>query len=189
MGENMNYPDNPIDFIKQYSFSDKQQVYTNGSELISVFRVGQMIEHYMSDLTPQQIKDMQFCLREKSRECAELRRELQELKNKKNDGWIPVEIKLPPNAKHEGAFCPKYQVMTKYGVTEGWYNPNEKGWYVLIWFMTKRYLNSEVDFDKGDVPKMVFLPDEVNSERNILIAWKEMELYRPERSDNHDGGK
>ena len=82
MGENMNYPDNPIDFIKQYSFSDKQRVYTNGSELISAFRVGQMIEHYMSDLTPQQIKDMQFCLREKSRECVELRRELQELKER-----------------------------------------------------------------------------------------------------------
>lgn len=79
MGENMNYPDSPIDFIKQYSFSDKQRVYTNGSELISVFRVGQMIEHYMSDFTPQQIKDMQFCLREKSRECAELRRRIREL--------------------------------------------------------------------------------------------------------------
>ena len=88
MGENMNYPDNPIDFIKQYSFSDKQRVYTNGSELISAFRVGQMIEHYMSDLTPQQIKDMQFCLREKSRECAELRRELQEMK-KRNE---PMKI-------------------------------------------------------------------------------------------------
>lgn len=82
MGESMNYPDNPIDFMKQYSFSDKQRVYTNGSELISVFRVGQMIDHYMSDLTPQQIKDMQFCLREKSRECVELRRELQELKER-----------------------------------------------------------------------------------------------------------
>lgn len=48
-----------------------------------------------TDLTPQQIKDMQFCLREKSRECGELRREIQELKNKKNDGWIPVEERLP----------------------------------------------------------------------------------------------
>ena len=44
MGENMNYPDNPIDFIKKYSFSDKLRIYTNGSDLISVFRVGQMIE-------------------------------------------------------------------------------------------------------------------------------------------------
>lgn len=93
MGENMNYPENPIDFIKQYSFSDKQRVYTNGSELISVFRVGQMLEHYMSDLTPQQIKDMQFCLREKSRECAELRRELQVLK-KRDMAWECLKDKV-----------------------------------------------------------------------------------------------
>ena len=108
------------------------------------------------------------------------------VKNHINDGWIPVDRELPPNAKHEGAFCPKYQVMTKYGVTEGWYNPDAEGWYVLIWFMTDRYLESEIDFDKGDNPKIVFLTDEVNSKRNILTAWKEMELYHPERSDNHD---
>lgn len=82
MGENMNYPENPVDFINQYSFIDKHEIYTNGAEVIPVFRVGQMIDHYMSDLTPQQIKDMQFCLREKSRECVELRRELQELKER-----------------------------------------------------------------------------------------------------------
>ena len=113
MGENMNYPENPIDFIKQYSFSDKQRVYTNGSELISVFRVGQMLEHYMSDLTPQQIKDMQFCLREKSRECAELRREIQELKER-DTAKRPVEFdghwyKCPGCGKYAGGlkgnFC------------------------------------------------------------------------------------
>ena len=100
-----------------------------------------------------------------------------------NDGWIPVERELPPNAKHKGAFCPRYQVMTKYGVTDGWYNPDAKGWYVLIWFITERYLESEIDFDRGDNPKVVFLPDEVNSARNILTAWKQMEPYRPERSE------
>ena len=42
------------------------------------------------------------------------------LRKHMNDGWIPVEKELPPNAKQKGAFCPKYQVMTKYGVTEGW---------------------------------------------------------------------
>lgn len=104
-----------------------------------------------------------------------------------NDGWIPVGRELPPNAKHKGAFCPKYQVMTKFGETYGWYNPDVKGWYVLIWFMTDRYLESEIDFDKGDNPKIVFLPDEVNSKQNILIAWKEAEPYHPERSENHDG--
>lgn len=98
-----------------------------------------------------------------------------------NDGWIPVERGLPPNAKHEGEFCPKYQVMTKYGVTEGWYNPDEEGWYVLIWFMTERYKDSEVDLDMGDVPKVVFLPDEVNNARHILTAWHPLpEPYRQE---------
>lgn len=45
--------------------------------------VNRLAEYENTDLTPQQIKDMQFCLREKSRECAELRRKLQEMKNKK----------------------------------------------------------------------------------------------------------
>ena len=89
-----------------------------------------------------------------------------------NDGWTLVERELPPNAKHKGAFCPRYRVMTKYGVTDGWYNPDAKGWYVLIWFITERYLESEIDFDRGDNPKVVFLPDEVNSAENILTAWK-----------------
>ena len=109
------------------------------------------------------------------------------IKKHMNDGWIPVGRELPPNAKHKGTFCPKYQVMTKYGVTEGWYNPDAEGWYVLIWFMTDRYLESEIDFDKGDNPKIVFLPDEVNSKQNILIAWKEADPYQAERSDNNDG--
>ena len=100
-----------------------------------------------------------------------------------NDGWTLVERELPPNAKHKGAFCPKVRVMTKFGETCGWYNPDAKGWYVLIWFITERYLESEIDFDRGDNPKVVFLPDEVNSARNILTAWKQMEPYRPERSE------
>ena len=46
MGDVMNFPDNPLDFINSYSFKDEDQVYTNGAELISVLRVKQMIEHY-----------------------------------------------------------------------------------------------------------------------------------------------
>lgn len=102
-----------------------------------------------------------------------------------NDGWISVEKELPPNAKHEGTFCPKYQVMTKYGVTEGWYNPYRKGWYILMWFMTGRCLDSEVDFDRGDVPRVVFLSDEFNNEANILTAWQPLsQPYCSERRDN-----
>lgn len=92
------------------------------------------------------------------------------------DDWIPVEERLPENAKHKGTFCPKYQVDTKYGVTEGWYNPDVKSWYCLFWFMTKRYLQHEIDFKKGDAPEVVRVP----LESDIVIAWRPLpEAYRP----------
>lgn len=110
------------------------------------------------------------------------------IRNHMNDGWIPVERELPPNAKHKGSFCPKVRVMTKFGETYGWYNPDRESWYVLAWFMTDRYLDSEIDFDRGDKPKIVRLPDEVNDKTHILIAWRPLlEPYRPERSNDHDG--
>ena len=120
--------------------------------------------------------------------CAGLREAEGIIRNHMNDGWMPVERELPPNAKHKGSFCPKVRVMTKFGETYGWYNPDRESWYVLAWFMTDRYLDSEIDFDRGDKPKIVRLPDEVNDKMHILIAWRPLlELYRPERSDNHDG--
>ena len=171
MGENMNYPDNPIDFIKQYSFSDKQRVYTNGSELISVFRVGQMIEHYMSDLTPQQIKDMQFCLREKSRECGELRREIQELKNKKNDGWIPVEECLPEDGTD-------VLVVLK---------PTYESDYIE--YSIARYLRFENDEAHWCDNHYGYLEWEKYSDGHggsswyRVVAWQKLESYQPERSE------
>ena len=102
-----------------------------------------------------------------------------------NDGWIPVKRNLPPNAKHEGALCPRYQVMTKYGVTEGWYNPDLESWFVLVWFVTERYLDSEIDFERGVHPKIVRCENEVNEKHRIVLAWRPLpEPYRPERSMN-----
>lgn len=46
MGESMSFPETPEEFINIYSFRDKKEEYTNGSELIPVFRVKQMIDHY-----------------------------------------------------------------------------------------------------------------------------------------------
>ena len=46
MSDVMNFPNSPEEFIEQYSFTDKERVYTNGIELIPVFRVCQMLEHY-----------------------------------------------------------------------------------------------------------------------------------------------
>lgn len=49
MSECMNYPKNPIDFINGYAFKDEKELYTNGSELVPLFRVEQMIEHYVNN--------------------------------------------------------------------------------------------------------------------------------------------
>ena len=102
-----------------------------------------------------------------------------------NDGWIPVERELPPNAKYKGALCPRYQLDTKYGVTEGWYNPFLESWYVLLWFMTKRYLDSEIDLKRGGCPNVVQVRNEVNVKYNVVLAWRPFpEPYRPERSSD-----
>ncbi len=44
------FPKTITDFLKQNSFKDSDEVYTNGSELISVFRVIQALEHYAPEL-------------------------------------------------------------------------------------------------------------------------------------------
>ena len=75
--------------------------------------------------------------------------------------WISVKDRLPENSKKEGAFCPRYFVMTKYGESFGWYNPNFKSWFVLFWFFTDRLLEKEIDFERADVPKIVKVPDGV----------------------------
>lgn len=61
MGEMMTFPEDPKEFIKDYSFKDKEEVYTNGSELIPVFRVEQMLEHYLpvKGVTVREFKE--FC--------------------------------------------------------------------------------------------------------------------------------
>lgn len=106
------------------------------------------------------------------------------IKKHMNDGWIPVERELPPNAKYKGALCPRYQLDTKYGVTEGWYNPDLESWYILIWFMTERYLDSEIDFERGTWPKIVRCENKVNDRHSIVMAWRPLpEPYCPERSE------
>lgn len=56
MGETMQYPKTPAEFIENYSFKDVAQVYTNGSKLVPVFRVEQMLEHYFNNASDKQIK-------------------------------------------------------------------------------------------------------------------------------------
>lgn len=46
MGNVMDMPDTFEEFIKEYSFKDGKEYYTNGSELVQVSRVMQAWEHY-----------------------------------------------------------------------------------------------------------------------------------------------
>lgn len=50
MGETMNFPETIEEFLHQYSFYDKDEIYTNGAELISIYRVLQALEHYYPEL-------------------------------------------------------------------------------------------------------------------------------------------
>lgn len=84
--------------------------------------------------------------------------------------WISVDDRLPENSKKEGAFCPRYFVMTKYGESFGWYNPNYKSWFVLFWFFTDRLLEKEIDFERADVPKVVKVQD------GVVTHWMPMPL-------------
>ena len=80
--------------------------------------------------------------------------------------WISVKDRMPPNADHPGAFCPKYQVMTKYGVTDGWYNPDKGCWYTLVWFYLGRKTFDDIDFERGDIPGI--------TDKIEVTHWKEM---------------
>ena len=53
MNTTMNFPNTFDEFAKDYGFKDKEGIYTNGSELITVFRVKQWLEH-ISSVTPQE---------------------------------------------------------------------------------------------------------------------------------------
>ena len=50
MSDCMIFPEKITDFLESYSFIDTEQIYTNGSKLISIFRVIQALEHFAPEL-------------------------------------------------------------------------------------------------------------------------------------------
>lgn len=137
-----------------------------------------IIRKHMNDaeypyITEKDVESVPTANKEFLAECREVAE-----KYGKNDGWILVAKELPPNAKHKGTFCPKYQVMTKYGVTEGWYNPDYESWFCLFWFADNKFTKPYIDFEHGDVPKRV----RIEKGSDIVLAWRPLpEPYKPER--------
>ena len=57
MADCMSFPKTMNEFLEGYSFKDTDEVYTNGSELIQVFRVKQGFEHYEKEIREQAITE------------------------------------------------------------------------------------------------------------------------------------
>ena len=53
MADMMNFPETIDEFLDSYAFKDKEEVYTNGSVLIPLFRVKQGLEHYVLKLNDE----------------------------------------------------------------------------------------------------------------------------------------
>lgn len=64
MNNMMEFPETPLEFVESYKFKDSDEIYTNGSELIPVFRVEQMLEHYYEPLKEKAIpkKPKEWCV-------------------------------------------------------------------------------------------------------------------------------
>ena len=57
MADKMEFPSTIEEFIKGYSFKNIDEVYTNGAELIPVFRVEQAFEHYEKEIREKAIDE------------------------------------------------------------------------------------------------------------------------------------
>lgn len=84
----------------------------------------------------------------------------------KEQEWIPISERLPENAEHPGAFCPKVRVLTVWGESYGWYNPDVKAWYFLEWYMDSS--REHLDFERGDYPGISYTPRNTN----LITHWK-----------------
>lgn len=57
MADTMEFPNTMKEFIDIFSFKDSEEIYTNGAELIPVFRVEQGLEHYAKEIRAKAIDE------------------------------------------------------------------------------------------------------------------------------------
>lgn len=83
MTEQMDFSDNFLDFIKKYSFKDEKEIYTNGADLIPVFRVEQAWEHYI-DIINSYLYDIENLLEDVDRINFEINRIVNKIERETN---------------------------------------------------------------------------------------------------------
>lgn len=95
MSEQMEFPETFEGFAKEYGFNDHRHIYTNGSDLIPIFRVKQWIEH---DNKLRKIET------DTAYECG-----------KHANRWISVSERLPKAGEYIGNVAKYYLVQNEYG--------------------------------------------------------------------------
>ena len=112
----MEFPETFEKFAKEYGFKDDKEVYTNGSDLIPIFRVKQWLEHDNKLRTIE--KDTAY-------ECG-----------KHANKWIPVSERLPDFndivlASTDSDYDELRVILTVYSGEEFWFNGKIKAWMPL----------------------------------------------------------
>ena len=62
MAECMEFPDTVEEFMEQYKLVDTEQVYTNGTEFVPIFRMKQWFEHERAKRTEPHECDNHYCI-------------------------------------------------------------------------------------------------------------------------------
>lgn len=62
MGEIMQFPETVEEFMQQYKITDTQQVYTNGTELVPIFRMKQWFEAHKRRWIPCSERLPEICM-------------------------------------------------------------------------------------------------------------------------------
>jgi hypothetical protein len=65
MADRMEFPNTMKEFIDSFSFKDSEEAYTNGAELVPVFRVEQGFEHYEKQIRTEAINEFAEVLKER----------------------------------------------------------------------------------------------------------------------------
>lgn len=79
MNEQMQFPETFEEFAKEFGFKDDKEVYTNGSDLIPIFRVKQWLEQNMANESIKALDKLDFIIVEQLdkstdfKECMTLR--------------------------------------------------------------------------------------------------------------------
>ena len=77
----MTFPPTFEEFIDEYSFKDKEEIYTNGSELIPSFRVMQAWDHYTRNIKDinQNLNNIYDCMKMIENNLYDIEEEIDEI--------------------------------------------------------------------------------------------------------------